>query len=304
MLQPELIDSFRQLTDELQNFEDIARYILPLSGEIPRVQGIDVYGKTIPLEGVVGGDHIIYVDFKQRYDLDARIEKATREGKLDVAENLNLCRHRSGIVLIDVSGHRITDALLAAMLHQSFLLGALYELELFGQITKLLFEKLNTRFYHSLGGNKFITMIYGEILEDGTFKFLSAAHPPPVVFSNEYNHFMEIKREFFTSFPPIGTLPSAAMIDRGTTESILGFKPEYVLNQWELLGSGDILLLYTDGLLDHKRGDEHYFPDFLEQKLQQIKHLSSRDIFEAVHSDLMAFGEASDDITLVVIKRT
>jgi hypothetical protein len=29
-------------------------------------------------------------------------------------------------VVIDVSGHKITDALVAAMLHQAFLLGAIY----------------------------------------------------------------------------------------------------------------------------------------------------------------------------------
>ena len=42
---------------------------------IPELKGIDIYGETIPLDGLIGGDHIIYVDFKKRYDLEARIQK-------------------------------------------------------------------------------------------------------------------------------------------------------------------------------------------------------------------------------------
>src|SRR5213593_3807508 len=54
-------DLLRQLTDELENFEDIAKYLLPQPGEVPRLQGLDVYGSTLALNGVVGGDHLIYV---------------------------------------------------------------------------------------------------------------------------------------------------------------------------------------------------------------------------------------------------
>ena len=116
---------------------------------------------------MVGGDHIIYVDFKQRFDLPARGSSTpSHEGQLDVVENLQRCQRMAGIALIDVSGHRVTDALLAAMLHQAFLLGAIYELDMFGQITKRLFENLNTRFYKSSGAHKFVSMIYGEISED------------------------------------------------------------------------------------------------------------------------------------------
>ena len=57
----------------------------------------------------------------------------------------------------------MTDALLAAMLHQAFLLGAIYELDIHGRITRRLFENLNTRFYQSSGAHKFVSLIYGEI---------------------------------------------------------------------------------------------------------------------------------------------
>ena len=46
---------------------------------------------------------------------------------------------------------------MAAMLHQAFLLGSIYELDMFGQITRRLFENLNARFYQSSGKHKYVS---------------------------------------------------------------------------------------------------------------------------------------------------
>ena len=253
-MQTDTGDRVKQLTGELENFEDIAKYLLPQPGEVPRLHGIDVHGGTLALNGVVGGDHIIYVDFKQRFDLHARITHAAEEGRPEVVENLERCQRMAGIAVIDVSGHRVTDALLAAMLHQAFLLGAIYELDRFGQITKRLFENLNTRFYQSSGAHKFVSMMYGEISEDARFRFLSAGQPFPLVFSTQHDRFMDVSPQLCVSFPPLGMLPSLDVIDRNTTESILGFKDRYEINEWVLMGAGDILLLHTDGLAEHSQG--------------------------------------------------
>jgi serine phosphatase RsbU (regulator of sigma subunit) len=296
-------DPIERLLGELKNFQEIAKNIMPAPGEIPTLRGIDVHGGTIPLNGSVGGDHIIYVDFKKRFDLNARIRQASAEGRSEVVAHLERCKRKAGIAILDVSGHHATDGLLAAMMHQAFLLGSIYELDMFGNITKRLFENLNTRFYHSSSLNKFVTMIYGEISEDTTFRFLSAAHPPPVVFSNQHNRFMEVSQDFCTSFPPIGTLPSLDVIDRNTTQSVLGFKERYQLNEWSLMGTGDILLLYTDGLLEHSNATETYFPRYLEEKVREVKHLSAREIFEAIKAHLLGFAERNDDISFVIIKR-
>jgi serine phosphatase RsbU (regulator of sigma subunit) len=297
-------DPLALLTGELRNFQEIAAYILPRPGELPTMEGIDIYGGTVPINGVVGGDHIIYVDFKKRYDLQARIAQAAAAGRHEVVANLQRCRSMAGIVVLDVSGHQATDALLAAMLHQAFLLGSLYELDMFGHITKRLFENLNSRFYHSSSMHKFVTMIYGEIAQDATFRFLSAAHPLPVVFSHRHDRFMEVDADFCTSFPPIGTLPSSDVIDKSTTHSVLGFKEQYRLNEWRLMGRGDILLLYTDGLLEHAREGNPYFPHQLERTMRAVKHLGAHDIFDAIKTDALGFAGPSDDISVVVIKRT
>lgn len=292
------------LIDELNNFQDIARYLMPQPGQLPNIRGIDVYGGTLALNGSVGGDHIIYVDFKQRFDLQARIDEALAKGKLELVRNLKRCQTMAGIVVIDVAGHQVTDALLAAMLHQAFLLGATYELDMYGRITKRLFENLNARFYESSSEHKFISMTYGEVSEDARFRFISAAQPPPAVFSRQFDRFMEISQDVCVSFPPIGLLPSLHVIDRRETESLLGFKDPYQLNEWMLMGSGDILLLHTDGLAEHGTEQMGYFPNFLEAKLREVKDQSASRIFEAIRQDVLAFGAPGDDLSLVVIKRT
>jgi serine phosphatase RsbU (regulator of sigma subunit) len=297
-----LIGSPDRLADELQNFEEIARGIVPRPGSIPSLAGIDVYGQVRPLNGVVGGDHLIYVDFKKRYDLDARIEAAAGQGRQDIVESLERSRRMAGIALIDVSGHQVTDAMLAAMFHQAFLMGALYEMETRGQITRRLFENLNTRFNRSSRVNKFITALYGEISEDARFRFLSAASPAPVVFSVKHDRFMELGQDY-SSFPPLGTFPSKNVVDQKMSESVLGFKEGYRVNEWTLMGAGDILLFYTDGLEEHTSGTESYYPGRFEDAVRKAQHLSATEIVRTVFEDLTAFAEPRDDISLVAIKR-
>ena len=296
-------DSMKMLMGELNNFQDIAGYVKPLPGEIPALDGIDIYGETIPLNGIVGGDHIVYVDFKKRYDLNARIKKARDRGQDDVVKKLEECRFKAGVAVADVSGHKITDALLAAMLHQAFLMGAIYEMDYYGNITAKLFENLNTRFYNSSSLSKFITMIYGEISQEGHFQFLSAGHPMPLVYSRRYKGIVEVPEDRMIASPPIGTFPSQRDIDRNINESVLGFKEEYELNEWDLMGAGDILILFTDGVVEHHRNGEFYAPHYLEQKLHEIRDLTAKEIFHAIKEDLIAFNAPEDDISYVVIKR-
>src|SRR5216117_64182 len=97
-----MIDPTSVVSEELKNFQDIADRIKPSPADIPSLQGVDVYGETLPLRGAGGGDHIIYVDFQKRYDLQARLERAEMQGRADIVENLKACRKMAGIVLLDV----------------------------------------------------------------------------------------------------------------------------------------------------------------------------------------------------------
>lgn len=49
----------------------------------------------------------------------------------------------------------------------------------------------------------------------------------------------------------IGTLPSRDDIDKRAVRGVLSYKTNYQLFQINLMGEGDILLLYTDGPSEH-----------------------------------------------------
>jgi len=53
---------------------------MPVEGAIPNIAGIEMFGNSIPAE-TVGGDLFEYINFQQRYDLDARIQQAQRHSK-------------------------------------------------------------------------------------------------------------------------------------------------------------------------------------------------------------------------------
>jgi serine phosphatase RsbU (regulator of sigma subunit) len=55
--------------------EYLRQRLMPVEGAIPRIPGIEMFGSSIPA-GVVGGDLFEYINFQQRYDIDARIERA------------------------------------------------------------------------------------------------------------------------------------------------------------------------------------------------------------------------------------
>ena len=287
------------LERELERFSDLARTFDPPPSELPEVPWIDVYGASLPRNRQAGGDHIIYIDFKKRY----KMEKLIRTAPENLKKKLRATASRAGILVLDVEGHDFSSAFIASVFHQAFLLGVSYELKIFGEITTTLFENINTRFFNSSGISKTLTMIYGEISENGTFRFISAAHPPPMVFSNKFNRLVAISEERLISFPQIGTMPSPGNSE--ITIPLLGIKEKYTINEINLMGGGDILILYTDGLSDHRdENGQKYFPGRLEERLKENKHLPARDIYQRIKDDLFAFNSRpDDDITFVIIKK-
>jgi len=57
--------------------EYLRERLMPVEGAIPRIPGIEMFGNSIPA-GTVGGDLFEYINFQQRYDIDARIHRAQR----------------------------------------------------------------------------------------------------------------------------------------------------------------------------------------------------------------------------------
>jgi serine phosphatase RsbU (regulator of sigma subunit) len=57
--------------------EYLRERLMPVEGAIPHITGIEMFGNSIPV-GTVGGDLFEYINFQQRYDIDARIQQAQR----------------------------------------------------------------------------------------------------------------------------------------------------------------------------------------------------------------------------------
>ena len=60
--------------------EYLRKRLMPVEGTIPHLEGIEMYGNSIPA-GTVGGDLFEYINFQQRYDIDARIQRAQKRSK-------------------------------------------------------------------------------------------------------------------------------------------------------------------------------------------------------------------------------
>jgi len=60
--------------------EYLRERLMPVEGVIPHVLGIEMHGNSIPA-GTVGGDLFEYINFQQRYDIDARIQRALKRSK-------------------------------------------------------------------------------------------------------------------------------------------------------------------------------------------------------------------------------
>jgi serine phosphatase RsbU (regulator of sigma subunit) len=295
--------------EELQKAAQyMAQRLMPAPGVVPTIPGIDIHGMTIPFNGIAGGDLIVYVNFDERFDLDSRIARALGDGHTTKAERLQRLKRKGGILVADVAGHEFTDAARALMLNQAFHVGALYEMDHYGEITTRLFELINTRFCKSAtarnladdpDASSFITMIYGEIADTGRFRFVNAGHPLPLVFSKEFGRFVDISEDRLVSFPPIGLQPSEEQEDRRRYQRVLGYKKRYTLNDLNLMGEGDVLLLYTDGLLDT---DTEYTKARLEHAISNARDGSARDICQAIIDDRRRDARIADDLSVVAIK--
>ena len=67
---------YNQLTID----EYLRKRLMPVEGAIPHLPGIEMYGNSIPA-GTVGGDLFEYINFQQRYDINARIQRAIKLSK-------------------------------------------------------------------------------------------------------------------------------------------------------------------------------------------------------------------------------
>jgi serine phosphatase RsbU (regulator of sigma subunit) len=349
--------------------EYLRKRLMPVEGAIPHIDGIDMYGDSIPA-GSVGGDLFEYINFQQRYNIDGRIAAALKLSKeyleplpegvpirnsvdehvqwlktrpnytpavaaeyrraksseqLRVAENLPELYTTAGVLLVDAQGHGIISAKIASTVHDTFHAFMLWDLDQNGKTTPQLFENLNLRLAQSVtarnalgrssedNAREIATMVYGEIRPGGHFRFVNFGHPPPLVFSAEFDRFVEIDEEHMVQFLALGLEIPDDHPDRNKYYS-MGMRAREInasdVAEITLMSPGDVLVLYTDGVYDGLDEDDRLR---LQHVMREHKHGSAREICEALlqeavkHDDyLRGLGEIDliDDKTVFVIKRT
>jgi len=300
---------------EINNLEKYIKAIIPTSGEIPSVKGYDVYGESFQLNKYLGGDHIIYVDFKKRYDIDMLIKNTLESNKSDIEKdkiinNLNKIKTKAGILIADVSGHDKTDIVLTNGFHQAFMTGVTYELRHNGDVSLELFDTLNTRFSNSSGRSKYFTLIYMELNENGELRFISAGHPLPLIYSYKHEAVCNLHKSSYASSLPMSMFPSNRELVEINKNTINIFN-HFTTNKSSIPQSGDLVILYSDGLSEHMntKGDLYFDPSpegkggRIQEVINKNKDLKAKDLYYIIKDDLLKFGKQDDDISFVIIKK-
>ena len=186
------------------------------------------------------------------------------------------------IVIADVSGHSVGAALVMSEVRTLLRSDA----NLFCSPSAIL-ETLNDQLYDDLTRSElFITMFYAKYdAETGVLSYSNAGHNHPVLQRTEATLSRELDTEGL----------------------ILGVKKDVLFEERSVkLISGDILLLYTDGLTEAcDSGGEMFGTSGLYGHLDTCLHLPADKILDSFYARIRAFTGShnlQDDISLVVVK--
>ncbi|HZL52133.1 MAG TPA: PP2C family protein-serine/threonine phosphatase [Terracidiphilus sp.] len=282
----------------------------PLEGSIPQ-NGVDV--------------HVQWLQARPDYTFAdaAEYRQAKSSEQLSIAENLQELYTTAGVLLVDAQGHGIIAAKIASTVHDTFHTAMLSELDCNGKTTPDFFERINLRLARSVTARNALsrdtedspqeiaTMLYGEIRPDGLFRFVNFGHPPPLVFSAKYGRFMEIKKDCMVQFPALGLEIPEDHPDRSKYVSLklrTSQMSSSDLAEINLMGRGDILFLYTDGVYDGSdERDRQEIERIIEKHKQEpAKQICNAILEHAVRNDdhLQQIDEPDriDDKTVFIIK--
>ena len=199
----------------------------------------------------------------------------------DYYDYLSLTEHRLGLVVADVSGKGVAAALLMA----TFRAALRSEARRPRPLAEVMVDVHHT-LADSMDDSRYVTAIYGELdAATATFSYVNCGHNPPLV----------IQADGAWRRQPFG----------GRAIGMFGFAPAPAAGV--VLNEGDVLALYTDGVVEASTADGAEFGDArIARVLSESAHLSSREMVDALVSATRAFTgreHYEDDFTVVVVKR-
>jgi sigma-B regulation protein RsbU (phosphoserine phosphatase) len=200
----------------------------------------------------------------------------------DYYDYIRRAGNRLGLVVGDVSGHGVSAALLmstARALLRAFAATEATPAELVTRLNKFLSEDVET--------GRFMTLFYGEIsLRERHLHYVRAGHNEPVLYRRETDAFEDLAE---------GGV-ALAVIDEF----------EFAATGPIALGKGDILLLYTDGIVEAMSpAREPFGVDRIKDILRRQRDLSAKEIVAKIRQavrDHTGTDAREDDLTLVTAK--
>ncbi len=197
----------------------------------------------------------------------------------DYYEFIPLVDERWGIVVADVVGKGIPAALLASALRAS--ISALVGHEL---AVRAVLRRANRFFHESVDDSKYVTLFYAVVDPPGRrLLYVNAGHPAPVLLRK--NGTVELLKE--------GGVPL------GLFEAPRYFEGHVALEE------GDLLALYTDGVIETAGADDDFYGvERLITQLEDTRTASATEICSGIMQAVRRHGGSArqDDRTLVVLK--
>ena len=199
----------------------------------------------------------------------------------DYFDYIPLSRNRLGLAVADVSGHGIPAALVMTAFR------ALLRTKARGKLGPAnIASAINHMLSEFTGDNHFVTVLYA-ILEppSGNLTYISCGHPPPLLLRAN------------------GELEK---LDHRNTALGIFQNMQYTEDQIQV-NAGDILVLYTDGVVElmNQQG-ESFGIQRLKQVIFENRPATSAELVSKVIEAVQLFSDDDsfpDDLTLVIVRR-
>lgn len=198
----------------------------------------------------------------------------------DFYDIFDLGSNRVGILLVDVTGHDTSAALV------SFMVAGLFKTFAsdYDDIIPLI-KQINGSLYGSMPGSRFATVFYC-IYDYNTNQLDYASYGHPEGYVLRQGEVFPLKK----GGPPLGIFSNdQGKFDAGSIK----------------IKSGDKLFLYTDGIVEMKDSNHKMFGrKRLAQFLNNQSHLTGADFLDNLYKHVLEYAQAikfDDDITLVTL---
>jgi phosphoserine phosphatase RsbU/P len=181
-----------------------------------------------------------------------------------------------GLAIADGSGHGLPAALVVRDVYMGLRMATDRDFKIIRTM-----EKLNHIIHRSRLTTKFVSLFYGELERDGILIYSNAGHNAPFILHGDSYE------ELRNGGPVLGPTPDATY-NRGYVK----------------LGKGDLLCLYTDGIVEaHDENDEEFGLERLKELVGQLRDGTAEQITRGILSRIKEWGRpGEDDRTVVIVK--